>query len=151
MDDSKSQYTRLNAEYVRLIDETIASPSRAQVNLPKITALANQIASLLDEMTKQLAMAPSPTSTLESERDELVRRLRKIQMDYNGLLQTTDKLETLRRIRSYQDTTWRSSFNAYLMAFLILTLLVVLVVLGMSYRAKSAIIPTNPTIRPAFT
>jgi hypothetical protein len=151
MNDPKAHYTQLNAEYMRLIDETIASPSRAQENLPKITALASQIATALDEMTKQLAMAPSPSSTLEAERDELLRRLRKIQMDYNGLLQNTDKLETLRRIRSYQDNSWRGSFNAYLIAFLVLALLLVLVVLGMSYRANSAIIPTNPTIRPAFT
>lgn len=151
MDDPKSQYARLNAEYMRLIDDTIKNPRKAKENLPKITALASQIATMLDEMTKQLAMAPSPSSTLEAERDELLKRLRKIQMDYNGLLQNTDKLETLRRIRSYQDTTWRSSFNVYLIAFLVLALLVVLVVLGMSYRAKSAIIPTNPTISPALT
>ena len=145
------QYAKVNADYMRLVDETLATPSKATENLPKITALAKRLAEILDERAKQLAMVPSPSSSLEAERDELVKRLRRIQMDYSGLLQNTDKLETLRRIRSYKDTSWRGSFNAYLIAFLVLALLVVLVVLGMSYRAKSAIIPTNPTMSPAFT
>ena len=145
------QYASVNTEYMRLVNETIATPSKASENLPKITALAKRLAEILDERAKQLAMVRSPSSSLEAERDELVKRLRRIQMDYNGLLQNTDKLETLRRIRSYQDTSWRGSFNAYLIAFLVLALLVVLVVLGMSYRAKSATIPMNPTISPAFT
>jgi len=151
MNESKARYDQLVAQYTQLIDETIASPSKMNENLPKITSTANQLAAVLEEMTRQLAMVSSPTSTLESERDLLVQRLRQIQLDYNGLLQNTDKLETLRRIREYQDTSWRSSFNLQLGFFLGLAIVLLLVVVFLRQRATTTSNPISATTSPSLT
>lgn len=151
MSEYKAEYDRLVAQYTQLIDETIGDPSTLNANLPKITATATQLAAVLEEMTRQLATVSTPTTTLEQERDVLLQRLRQIQLDYNGLLQNTDKLETLRRIRDYQDTSWRSTFNLYLIPFFILALVLFLVVLFVRQRDATSSSPMSATTSPSLT
>lgn len=141
----------LNAEYVQLINDILTDPASAQQKIPRVTELAGQIATVLDEAAKEMAMVPNPSEDLAAERDELVKRLQRIQRDYSGLLQNTDKVETLRRIRSYQDESWRPSFAFHLFAFFALVLVLFLVILFLRQRENTAINPTSAAIRPTFT
>jgi len=149
--DYKTQYTMLNAEYVQLIQDILADPTSAQQKIPRVTTLAGQIAAVLDEAAKEMAMVSNPSEDMSAERDELVKRLQQIQRDYSGLVQNTDKIETLRRIRAYQDTSWRPSFAFHLLAFFVLALILFLTILFLRQRENTAIRPTSATISPTFT
>lgn len=148
MTDLRAQYTMLNAEYTTLINDILAAPETAPQKLPRVTALASQIALVLDEAAKEIAMIPVQTDELESERTELIQRLQRIQTDYSGLLQNTDKVETLRRIRSYQDTSWRPMFFVHLIAFFVLAFVVFLVVVFLRQRDSTPASPTSATTKP---
>ncbi len=151
MTDYRTQYASLNERYVQLIQEILANPTASEDKIQQVTTLAGQIATLLDSAARDLAMVPNPSNDLAAERDELVKRLQRIQQDYSGLLQNTDKVETLRRIRSYQDESWRPTFAFHLGAFFVLAILLFLVVLILRQRANSATSPTTATTSPALT
>jgi hypothetical protein len=151
MTDYKAHYRMLNAEYVQLIQDILANPASAQQKIPRVTTLAGQIATVLDEAAKEMALIPNPPNDLAAERDELVKRLQQIQRDYSGLLQNTDKIETLRRIRSYQDESWRPSFAFHLIAFFVLAVTLFLVILFVRQRENTAMSPTSAAISPTFT
>lgn len=149
--DYKTRYAQLNAEYLALVNEILESPSRGRREIPKVTALASQIAKVLDDAAKDLAMVPGGSEELERERTELVQRLQQIQQDYSGLVQNTDKIETLHRIRAYQDTSWRPTFTFHLVAFFVLVLVLFLVILFLRQRENTTTSPMSATINPAFT
>jgi hypothetical protein len=110
LEELKTDYDAKSKEYTRLIDEAVASGSTQTMD--KIRKLNVELASLLEQMISTV----SPGRSIESARDELVRRLRRIQMDYNGLLQTTDELETLRRIRAQEEGGFLRVFYWHLIA-----------------------------------
>lgn len=151
MADYKTQYAQLNSQYIALINEILASPSTASAKVPQVTALAAKIAKLLDDAAKDLALVPNTSENVEAERAELVRRLQQIQRDYSGLIQNTDKVETLRRIRAYQDESWRPTFAFHLLAFFVLVIILLLVVVFLRQRENAATSPMSATIRPTFT
>ncbi len=151
MTDYRTQYASLNTQYVQLIQEILANPTTSGDKIQQVTTLAGRIATLLDTAAKDLAMVPNPSNDLAAERDELVRRLQRIQQDYSGLLQNTDKVETLRRIRSYQDESWRPTFAFHLLAFFVLAIILFLVILFLRQRENATTSPTAAAIRPSFT
>lgn len=148
--DYKARYAQLNAEYIALINSILQTPSSAPETIPRVTQLAGQIATLLDNAAKELALVPNASDDLDAERTELVNRLQQIQRDYNGLVQNTDKLETLRRIRAYQDERWRPTFLGYLVAFFGLVLVLLLVVVVVRQRAIPATNPMSATMSPTL-
>lgn len=151
MTEYRAQYETLNTQYVQLIQEILANPTASADKIQQVTTLAGQIATLLDSAAKDLAMVPNPSGALAAERDELVKRLQRIQQDYNGLLQNTDKVETLRRIRSYQDESWRPTFSLHLLAFFVLALILFLVILFLRQRENTPTSPMTTTMSPSLT
>jgi hypothetical protein len=151
MSDYKRQYTALYAQYMQLIEEGLANPARAAEKVPQVMAVATQIATVLDEAAKDLALVPSPSEAIIAEQQKLTERLQQIQRDYNGLAQNADKVETLRRIRAYQDESWRPTFAFHLIAFFVLAIILFLVVLFMRQRENVTTSPMSATMRPTFT
>ncbi len=113
LEELKTDYDAKSKEYKTLIDEAVASGSTQTMD--KIRKLNVELASLLERMISTVSPGQSKRS-IESARDELVGRLRRIQMDYNGLLQTTDELETLRRIRAQEEGGFLRVFYWHLIA-----------------------------------
>jgi hypothetical protein len=141
-------YEQEVARYNALVDDTLAHPEKLDANLVEIRAVNQRLARILDEM---LADAHNTRGTSATVRDELIEKLHRIQRDYNGLLQNTDKLETLRRIRKGETENWWGSLSIYILAFLVVAL--VAIVLVMFTRQKVATIPTAPmmaTASPSF-
>lgn len=151
MSDYKRQYTALYAQYMQLIEEGLANPARATEKIPQVMAVATRIAAVLDEAAKDLALVPSPSEAIIAEQQKLAERLQQIQRDYNGLAQNADKVETLRRIRAYQDESWRPTFAFHLLAFFVLAIILFLVILFMRQRENATTSPMSATIRPTFT
>jgi len=151
IDDLNSQYTKLQADYDALIAQALADSSKLPTVLPQIQTLNQQMATVLDNMLKELQYAREGPNS-DAYRDELVATLARIQSDYNGLKTNTDALQTLKRIRAFQDTTWQSSLNLYVGLFLLFTISLVLLMVFRHYKTASTTAPiTSPTAMPPLT
>lgn len=151
MDALRSEYTTLTTQYNALIDEAIRDSSKVGPNFPKIVQVAQARSSLVDRMLQQIAMANQDSAEIQRLRDELVVTLQRIQRDYNGLQQNTDKMQTLRRIRSFQDESWKSTLILYVTAFLVLALIVFFVVLFARQRDSTKTSPSAATMSAPLT
>jgi chromosome segregation ATPase len=136
-----AQYTSLRADYTTLANQATANPGQIQTLLPQIQSVNQQIASVLDQMLTQMQYANGDGNS-EAYRDQLVEQLTRIQSDYNGLKTNTDAMQTLRRIRSFQDTSWQSSLMLYLALFLVFGGILALVVIFRRHTNASASAPS---------
>lgn len=151
MDALRSEYATLTTQYNALIDEAVRDSSKITANFPKIVEVAQSRSSLVDRMLEQVAMANQDSVEIQQLRDELVVTLQRIQQDYNGLQQNTDKLETLRRIRSFQDDSWKWTLIRYVTAFVVLAVIVFFVVLFARQRDNTNTNPSTATMSPPLT
>lgn len=140
MAELKSDYAAKSAEYTQLIESAIASGNTGSMD--QIRQLNVQLSSLLEQM---ISTAEPDRQVVPALRDELVNRLRRIQLDYNGLLQNTDDLETLRRIRAQEEGGFWSVFYWHLV-FLGLAFVGVLGVMIYMRRATTNATTASPTM-----
>jgi hypothetical protein len=146
-----TQYTALRAQYTTLANQATANPGQIQTLLPRIQSVNQQIAAVLDQMLTQMQYA-NDGSNSETYRAQLVEQLARIQMDYTGLKTNTDAMQTLRRIRSFQDTSWQSSLMIYIGLFVLVAGLFALLVMFRRHSSTSTSAPmTSPTTMPPLT
>lgn len=141
MAELKADYDAKSAEYSRLIDTAVTSGSTSSMD--QIRQLNVELSSLLEQM---ISVSDPQRRSMPLVRDELVERLRRIQLDYNGLLQNTDDLETLRRIRAQEEGGFWSVFYVHL-GFLAAAFVAVVAVLIYTRRATT----TETTMSPAMS
>ena len=153
MDELSRQYEQRIARYNQLIAESIQTPSRFRSNLVTIRQLNAEIAGILDKMVAQLAMVKQNDANFIAQRDQLYKNLQRIQKESNALVSDRDALETLRRIREFDETRETTSVNLYVVFFLILALVVsiVLIFKGPAQSETAMITPSSPAAMPAFT
>lgn len=145
MDDLRAKYLRKTAEYDAAVQRAVAGNDVSQ--LPHIRQLNSELSALLDKMIEVMTFAKKDTPLIVKERDELVKKLRRIQMDYNGLLVNTDTLETLRRIRQQEGGAYERDLYRYLLFFFVVCVGVLLMILFVKRgqapsTASSAPMPT---------
>jgi hypothetical protein len=136
----KSRFAQEEAEYEAAIKQgDVAGAQAMNVQLSQT-------------VSSMLAAAAANPDDIDSYRDELVKKLIRIQRDYNGLITSTDQLETLRRIRGYEASKFDSTFLFYLWAFLLLCIVLLVVVLFKTQRvAITPMSAPSPAMTPAFT
>ena len=144
MDELNKRYASLTSQYDQLVQDTLANPEKLDQNVEQVIKINTQISSTLDEMIGILTLAKSSNTDMLVYRDELLAKLAKIQKEYNGLTSNSDKLETLRRIRAFQDESWKSTLRIYLFA-LIAVVIVVAIVLMFKKSQTDDMTPTMPT------
>lgn len=129
---------------------TQALASNDATKLPEIRMLADRAIASLNKRIEDITYLKTDTSNIRMERDRLLSVLRRIQSDYNGLLENTDDLETLRRIREQEGGAAQKEQLWYLVAFLIaaVALLGVIFVMGGQKALATAISPSTPAISP---
>ncbi len=143
---------RLFEEYNNLVTEALANPSQVDASVEQIKSKNIQIAKEIDKLIQQSSMSGSTDPSVEAARAELIEKLNRIQKDYNGLIQNTDKLETLRRIRSFKKDSSQSELQLYLFDFLFLGLIVIVVLIFKRQKEDTAAtMPSNPTTMAALT
>jgi hypothetical protein len=151
MDELNARYADLRGQYDALITQTLTSPATISTTLPQIQSLNQQIAAVLDQMLTDLQYARNGPNS-DAYRDQLLEQLTRIQTDYMGLKTNTDSLETLRRIRSFQDDSWKPSLLLHVVALVAAAILLVLVMLFRRQTSESTIAPTmSPTAMPTLT
>jgi len=146
MDVLEKQYRERLKAYDSLIAQTIRDPSKISSTLPQIQAIQTQMSSIVDKMIAEVTLAKQG-DRLAQRRNELIEQLQRIQRDYTDLRNSSDKLETLRRIRAFEDQSWQGTFQMYLIAFIVFAVVVALVLIFKRIQAPAinAITPSNPT------
>ena len=132
MDTLKAKYTTQLAEYDTLSSQAIQTNDTTKI--PKLRELNIAIAATLNEMIEKLTFLKQNTPDIKQERDKFIQKLGQIQRDYNGLIEATDTLETLRRIRQQASHDADSQLQLYLLFFLLLALCIVFYILFMAQR-----------------
>jgi hypothetical protein len=112
MEDLEAKFQRQKAVYDNLV--SVALEKNDASMLP---AIANAKSVMKETLSDMLALSESTNKG--DQQDELIRRIMEIQRDYNGLLISTDKLETLRRIHQFQDSRTNADLKIYGVGFLI--------------------------------
>lgn len=156
MTDLEAKYTQLDGQYNRLVDEALAitDPVSLEAKVTEITAVNQQLTEVLNQMIAIVAQMKENTGNIRVYRDQLTSKLTKIQRDYNGLIQNTDKLETLRRIRQHEEVLANKSLYMYLGIFLVVCLVLLLVlILRRPQNMSDTMVatPTSSTVAPIFT
>lgn len=141
--DLEKKYKQQMTEYNALVSDSIRDNDTTK--LDKIRQLNQSIATTLDEMISVITQAKQKNGNIEIYRDELIAKLQRIQKDYNGLLQNTDTLETLRRIRNQEEKEANGSIFWLVGGFIVLCILTLLAMMFFgSQKAESAtMMPTS--------
>jgi len=135
MDALERDYTTKRAEYDRLI------ASNDTENLHEIQQLNSQLSGVLHSMLEEVAKVRGNASNLNSYRDELMRKLVKIQKDSSILLKQKDQYETLRALKAHEQMKFDNTLFWYLISLAIITLIFIVVLLWKGgYK-----LPTMPT------
>lgn len=143
MDELRAKYERQVKEYDDTVSNALNTNDATQI--AKLRTMNEAIAKTLNDMIEKLTFMKKESPSLVKERDELIDRLRQIQLDYNGLLVNTDQLETLRRIRQQESTEANRQLYLYIGFFLLVCLIMILYLAFMTQRkdttAASASMP----------
>ena len=141
MDALERDYTTKRAEYDRLI--ALNNP----VNLPRIQALNIELSAVLHKMLEEVTKVRGDASKLNPYRDELMRKLIKIQNESSILLKQKDQYETLRSLRMHEQVKFDKRLFWYLLTLAIITLIFIIVLIWKGgYK-----LPTMPTTTSSAT
>jgi archaellum component FlaC len=156
MEGLNKKYQDLDTQYREAAEKALSATTAETINaeVEKLRALNLQIAAVLEQMLAMVADVKNETGSLRIARDELTMKLTRIQRDYSDLNKQTDRLETLRRIRQYEQVVADRSMYLYLGIFLAFCLLLLLVVLIKGYFQKKLAMTPMPmaaSITPPLT
>ena len=141
MDALERDYTTKRAEYDRLI--ALNNP----VNLPRIQALNIELSAVLHKMLEEVTKVRGDASKLNPYRDELMRKLVKVQNESSILLKQKDQYETLRSLRMHEQVKFDKRLFWYLLILAIITLIFIIVLIWKGgYK-----LPTMPTTTSSAT
>ena len=149
----------LEAKYLEQLDAYNTLIQTAMDGNPKehigdIQDLNVQISDTLSKMMAILDVSKQQTGDIVFYRKKLEERLLKLQTDYNLLKVNHDEMETLRRIREYEEVKANTSLNLYMIGFALLcvVLLFVMFIFG-RYRSiePTYAMPSATTMMPALT
>jgi hypothetical protein len=147
----ESQYRELAVQYQTLADEAINDPQKMEENVEKMKVINARMAEILDSTIHGMTES-GMEGELGKQRDELIQKLVRIQRDYNGLLINTDTLETLRRIRGFEESDWKKKLNLYFLIFLALAVVFFFILLIRRQKVVSTnTAPTSASSAPPLT
>jgi DNA repair exonuclease SbcCD ATPase subunit len=141
----RAQYDRLQREYRTMVSQaqTLRDATALTSAVNNIQAKNRELQTTLDAMLGVLSSTIATSSTsIGTEQERLQKRLQEVQEDYNKLLTNNDKLETLKRIRAYEESKVDTKIQLYLMAFIASLVLLFIVIFAFGYRRNSATAPT---------
>jgi hypothetical protein len=140
-------YQSISAQYEALMKDTL--DNNKPENIPRLVELSKQLTAILNaEIEKKSTNIKG--DRIDIAQQKLVERLQQIQMDYNGLLTTTDDLETLRRIRQYESQETKTLLYWHLVFLMIVFLVIVLFLIFYRKEVTIAATPMSAPMTPSF-
>jgi hypothetical protein len=147
MDILEQTYVKKRAEYDALVAQN--DPSKIQ----EITVLNAQLGAILQSMIVEVSKAKDNAGKIDLYRDQLIKKLIKVQNDHNAMMAQRDKVDTLKALRGHETKKFNATFFWYAL-FLGIVSLAFVIVLMMKGGYKAPIMPTmasSPTTMPPFT
>jgi len=141
MDALEREYRNTKSHYDSLIARN--NPSL----IFQIQHLNHQLAMILHRMLEEVSKVRGDASKLNPYRDELMRKLIKIQNDSSILLKQKDQYETLRSLRMHEQTKFDKRLFWYLLLLGVVTFIFIIVLIWKGgYK-----LPTMPTTTSSAT
>lgn len=144
-DQLKSQFDTKYAQYLELARTVTITANPTDQQLAQLRTLNREVFSLLERLIQ--SSASSQTAEMQRVNQNLATTLHRIERQYNDLSAKSDRAETLRRIREFEELKADSSVNIYMVLLLIFAVALLIVMVFSSYRASTAnaIAATRPT------
>lgn len=125
MEDLEAKFQHHKRIYDTLVAETLRTN-----DLTKIDQVLTATQTMSESLSEMLAQSAKSGTTVQQE--ELIRRIMEIQRDYNGLLVSTDKLETLRRIHQFMSVQQDAGLRMFGTFFIIASLGILVMIMRTS-------------------
>ena len=146
MDTLESTYEAKKQQY-----DILKNGPDATTNTDQIQALNTELAALLQDMLSQVATMKGNASKLESYRDELIKKLVRVQNDYTIIQSQKDEYATLQKIQSHEQTAFNSTFFWYGIALAIVFFIFFFTLVRQGQSAPTMpTMTTSATTMPAF-
>ena len=143
-DQLKRDYETKYLEYTQIVGSS--NPTDEQV--ARLRVLNREIADLLQQM---IGVADTnQTEVLNQRYDELSQVLNRIERDNGILSENSDRLETLRRIREFEEVRTNGTVNLLAVLLLVAALALLIVMIFAGYSSTNAVTSIAPT-SPAMT
>ena len=146
MDTLEQAYVKKRGEYNDLVARN--DPSKIQ----EITAINAQLAEILQAMIVETSKAKDNAGKIDLYRDQLIKKLIKVQNDHNAVMAQKDKADTLKELRGHETKKFNATFFWYAL-FLGIVSLAFLIVLMWKGGYKAPTMPTmasKPATMPPF-
>ena len=141
MDALERDYKNAKAQY----DSLIARNNPALIF--QVFALNYQLSMILHRMLEEVSRVKGDAGKLNPYRDELMRKLIKIQNDSSVLQKQKDQYETLRALQAHEQMKFDDRLFWYLISLAVLTIIFIVVLLWKGgYK-----LPTIPTTTSSAT
>lgn len=146
-DELKKEYESKYLEYTQIV----GSPSPTDAQIERLRVLNREISQLLQQMIA--VTDTNQTEVLNQRYSELSQVLNRIERDHEVLSQNSDRLETLRRIREFEEVRTNGTVNIFAVLLLVaaLALLIVMIFSAYSTNAVTISAPTSPAITENLT
>lgn len=143
-------YNQEIAAYDLAVDRALATNDVSM--LPNIRKLSERVQASLNKQIESLTYLKKDAPNIQLERDHLLEQLRRVQKDYGSLVESSDDLTTLRRIREQEGSEFSRQLYLYLAIFfgLVLVVLILVFVMGGQKALTTAISPPSPSMSPTL-
>jgi hypothetical protein len=146
MDALERDYRTTRAQYDDLMSRTFVDKN-SPAFISRVQYWNQQLSMILHRMLEEVSKVRGDASKLNPYRDELMRKLIKIQNDSSILQKQRDQYETLRSLRMYEQTKFDKRLFWYLLFLAIITLIFIIVLIWKGgYK-----LPTMPTTTSSAT
>lgn len=137
--DLKKQFDTKKGEY----DALLATQNPSEADMQKLRTLNREMFVILEEAI--LALKTSQPAEMEVASRELSAVLTRIERDYGALSSGSDRIETLRRIREFEEVRSNGLVNIYAILLLVFAVgLLVIMIFSQRVSASSAMPLTRP-------
>jgi hypothetical protein len=150
-DQLKSQFDDKYTQYLTLARTVTIAANPTDQQIAQLRSLNREVFTLLERLIREAGN--SQTAEMRRVNDNLTATLHRIERQYNDLAAKSDKAETLRRIREFEELKADSSVNIYMVLLLIFAVAVLIVMIFSSYWASTAnaMAATSPTTMEPLT
>jgi hypothetical protein len=146
MDDLEREYRATQFQYENLMSRDFVDRNHPGF-IYQVQHWNQKLSEILHRMLEEVSKVKGDASKLKPYRDELMRKLIKIQNDSSVLQKQKDQYETLKALQSHEKTKFNAALFWYMISLFILTLIFIGVLLWKGgYK-----LPTMPTTTSSAT
>jgi hypothetical protein len=143
----RAQFDVKKREYDALIASLSVSTNPSAEDITRLRNLNREAFALLEQTIR--ALSSSQVANMTAVNTELSAALARIDRQYNILVENSDRLEALKRIREYEQVKADGSINVYMTLLLIVALaLLVIMMFSQPMNPTIASAPASPAITP---